>query len=124
VGHTWRADPGHRPAGSPFPRAAAMAVLLAVATGRALEVGEFRGEDVIAFPDPTDPAAAVLVDGADLDTLEGLGWLAIGEKGAAVTDRGRYWLKKWLNLNRKALRIPKGTQPEELFVRGEAGGGR
>jgi hypothetical protein len=58
--------------------------------------------------------AVRVVDFADLDELERLGWVAllppVDAKTAAarVTEQGRYWLGRWVNKNRRNL--PRAIQ--------------
>jgi hypothetical protein len=47
--------------------------------------------------------------GAELDALAGLGWLDLlpdagdGTAAVRVTEKGRYWLTRWVNRNRGRL---------------------
>lgn len=74
-----------------YPPDSAMALLASIHTGNG--VGVDRGELVI--PDPTGAPVLLRHDPADLDALESRGWLDIDADGASVTDRGRYWLRRW-----------------------------
>lgn len=69
-----------------------MLLLLALEVGNAIHVngGEMR------LPDPARPGESMPVPAGALDRLEGSGLVAIEESGAVPTDKGRYWLKKWM----------------------------
>jgi hypothetical protein len=69
-----------------------MLLLLATSLGNAPDV--FAGE--LALPDPANPGAVVPVPTDALDRLEGTGLVEITEAGARVTDRGGYWLQRWM----------------------------
>lgn len=52
-----------------------------------------------------------------LDEVEGLGWLDLAGEKPRLTDRGRYWLKRWVERNvgprwrekeRERLSLPRG----------------
>lgn len=84
-----------------YPPASAMALLASIHTGNG--VGVDRGELVI--PDPTGAPVLLRHDPADLDALESRGWLVIDADAARATDRGVYWLRRWLIANPEARRV-------------------
>lgn len=77
-------------------RDGAYLLLLAVSTGHRLTVHEDR----VAIPSPTAEGEYLPVGEADLDDLEAAGLLATTgegtEAGPVVTERGYYWLNRWL----------------------------
>lgn len=75
-------------------------MLLALATllGNAPDV--FDGD--LALADPANPGATVPVPPGALDRLEAAGVVEIAEAGAVVTDKGRYWLDRWVRRKFKA----------------------
>lgn len=65
----------------------------------ALEVGNSINliEGEMHLPHPALPGAWMAIPPGALDRLENAGLVAIGEVGAIPTERGRYWLGKWMN---------------------------
>ena len=92
-----------------YPPDSAMALLASIHTGNG--VGVDRGELVI--PDPTGAPALLVHDPADLDALESLGWLTIGDE-ARVTERGVYWLRKWAQRNPAIRRVASRRELRSL----------
>ena len=78
-----------------------MLLLLATSLGNAPDV--YGGE--LALPDPANPGAVVPVQVEALDRLEGAGLVEIAEAGARVTDRGDYWLQRWMRRKFKAKNV-------------------
>ena len=77
-------------------RDGAYLLLLAMSVGEQVTVHDDR----VVIPDPTTSGRFLAVGESDLDDLEAHGLLtSIGpgtEEGPVVTDRGRYWLKRWV----------------------------
>lgn len=67
-------------------------VLLAVSVGHGLDVVG----GALCIPDPAAPDSFVPVAGDTLDRLEGAEMVEIAERGAELTDRGRYHLGRWM----------------------------
>ena len=68
--------------------------LLALATSLGNAPDVFEGE--LALPDPAHPGQTVPVPVGSLDRLEAAGFVEIVESGAKVTERGEYWLRRWV----------------------------
>ena len=79
-----------------FLRDGAYLLLLAVSAGHELTVHADR----ISIPDPTTPGKFLPVGEDDLDSLENQGLIASTgqgtDAGPVVTDKGRYWLERWM----------------------------
>jgi hypothetical protein len=88
-----------------YPPDSAMALLVSIRTGNGCGVHDGH----LAHPDPIHAGRVLLHDSDDLDELERRGWIAIDASGATVTERGAYWLRKWL-----------ATKPEVRRVAGRA----
>jgi hypothetical protein len=85
-------------------------LLLALSVGNPIDVidGEMR------LPDPAAPSSSVPVPPGALDRLEDAGMVAIEEAGAVPTDRGKYWLDRWLTKKvgvRKGRFVVTGVRP-------------
>lgn len=93
-----------------YPPDSAMALLASIHIGNG--VGVDRGELVI--PDPTGAPVLLRHDPADLDALESRGWLVIGDDAARATDRGVYWLRRWLLANPDARRAASRRELRSL----------
>lgn len=66
-------------------------LLLAALVGRC-RLDVIDGDLVLANRDGIDCPAPI----AALDELEFLGWVEVGDEGATPTERGIYWLRRWL----------------------------
>lgn len=93
-------------------RDGAYLLLLAVSMGHELTVHDNR----IAIPDPTSPGKFLPVKESDLDELEAHGLIETTgsgtEAGPVVSDRGRYWLKRWIEARFKV----KGFRVTEVTM--------
>lgn len=69
-----------------------MLLLLALEVGSSIHVIE----DEMRLPNPAIPGAWMAIPPGALDRLEEAGLVAIGSIGVLLTERGRYWLGKWM----------------------------
>ena len=81
----------------------AMLVLMALATGEQVRPAA-DGEAL----ELTVENGAVPADRETFDRLEELAWVVIGPDGVRVTERGNYWLQKWLR--KLGVRMTPGTR--------------
>jgi hypothetical protein len=69
-----------------------MLVLVALFAGEGMTVAG----DAIMLTLDGQPEGAVPLEGDQLDRLEGRGWVVVEERGPALTDKGLYWLQRWM----------------------------
>lgn len=75
-----------------YPNDGAMVLLLALQTGERLDVQD--GQLALTLTEQNTRIVGMPTD--ELDALENLGWVTITERGAEVTESGRYWLHRWM----------------------------
>jgi hypothetical protein len=68
-------------------------LLLAIDLGDQLDV--YQGQLALTCDGVEGPQVIPSLPEA-LDALEGLGWVEITETGPVSTERGRYWLARWM----------------------------
>lgn len=99
-----------------WPADGTMLVLIAHEAGDRLTVRDGALHLTVQSEDRTVPAPT-----AALDDLEGRGWLAVAADGRTeITERGRYWLTRWLRGRLGNGRLGNGR----LVLRGARGTGR
>lgn len=75
-----------------YPRDTAMALLASIHVGNGVCVQDGQ----LFLPDPTDANRLIHADDADLGELEARGWLVIDADGVRTTERGDWWLNRWI----------------------------
>jgi hypothetical protein len=91
--------PAASPATLPLPDDEVMAAFLALATGQEMFLNPTTGEMLVVL----SPGKAAFVEGWHLDELFLREWIEADDdtKVVRTTERGAYWLNRWLKQNRR-----------------------